>query len=156
MTKSNTPADKARAILAAAGYKRTQVSVKYNGYTVKVTIRDARVKLAKIRDLVAGLEKISRDESGEILCGGNTFLDIDYTQEALAPYVAQATAALAAVEMGKTARIGFHVAFVTKAGWDEEVRTLTQTEKGHTVLAHGRAFGIEQIVIDNLSRGAYV
>lgn len=155
MDKNITPADRARNLLAAAGYKRTQVSVRADGQSVFVTIRDARVKMFQVREIVGCVENVHRDQFGDVLSGGNTFLTIKYTREVLAPFVEQGLAALASVDEGQTVRIGFHVAFQSSTGWNAEVRTFTKKGNGREVLAHGLHFGVEQIVIDNLSRGAY-
>lgn len=87
---------KIRALLAAAGYGKADVSV-YNksysmGSTVYVTIKRAEVPLAKVEAIAAAGESIHRDESGEILGGGNTFVDTRYAHEVLDDYAAQINA----------------------------------------------------------------
>lgn len=78
---------KIRTLLAAAGYGKADVSV-YNksysmGSTVYVTIKRAEVPLTKIEGIASAGESIDRDASGEIMSGGNTFVDVRYAGGAL-------------------------------------------------------------------------
>lgn len=87
-TKRVTKADLLRAVLKTAGYKSTQVSVKQSPCTystsLRVTIRTAAIKHSEIKALAERFESVRRDEySGEILLGGNTYLEVAYSEEAL-------------------------------------------------------------------------
>lgn len=87
---------KIRALLAAAGYGKADVSV-YNksysmGSTVYVTIKRAEIPLGKVEAIAAQGETIHRDDSGDILGGGNCFVDTRYAHELLDDYAAQINA----------------------------------------------------------------
>jgi hypothetical protein len=75
---------KIRAALAAAGYRKTDVSVyskRYSlGSTVYVTIKRAEIPLAAVALIAAAGENVRRDESGEILGGGNIFVETRYAE----------------------------------------------------------------------------
>ena len=60
------------------GYNSRQVSVKLWHYTtLSFTIRDRCVDYKKLSDYVQKYESIDRDMvTGEILCGGNTYVDV--------------------------------------------------------------------------------
>jgi hypothetical protein len=79
---------KIRAALAAAGFGRADVSVRNDSYsmgsTVRVRIKRAEVPLSQVETIASAHQRISRDESGEILGGGNMFVDISYESDALA------------------------------------------------------------------------
>jgi hypothetical protein len=74
---------KVRAALAAKGFGKAEVSV-YNksysmGSTVYVTIKQAAIPLATIEEIAKVGERIDRDSAtGEILGGGNCFVDVRY------------------------------------------------------------------------------
>jgi len=102
-----SPANQIRADLKAAGYKTTQVSVRHHHYsmgsTIHVTIRDEAVDHDEVERIAKGEERISRDEmTGEILCGGNRFVDIHYSSKLESiwaeRYAADALAAAAQAE----------------------------------------------------------
>jgi hypothetical protein len=81
------PADELREALAKAGYTRRQVSVRHSHYSLGsslyVTIRDASIDKARIKTIAQAFEEVRYDEySGEILGGGNTYLNVFYTKEA--------------------------------------------------------------------------
>ena len=83
---SLNPADRLRAALKAAGFTARQVTVRYPHSTLHVTVRDASVSLTKVRAIAGAFESISRDHmSGEILCGGNTFVSVDYADALVGP-----------------------------------------------------------------------
>lgn len=73
--------------LKRAGFNAKRVSVRHEQYsmgsTMHVTIRDPEIRESQVRELVQPAERIDRCEiTGEILCGGNRFLDIRYSDEA--------------------------------------------------------------------------
>jgi hypothetical protein len=74
---------KIRAALKAKGYSKAEVSV-YNqsyslGSTVYVTIKQAAIPLATIEEIAKVGERVDRDSAtGEILGGGNCFVDVRY------------------------------------------------------------------------------
>lgn len=76
-----------RKLLKQHGYNARRVSVKHHQYsmgsTVHVTIRDPEVDAEKIKDIVDKFERVSYDErSGEILSGGNRFVEVKYSEGA--------------------------------------------------------------------------
>jgi hypothetical protein len=83
--KVETVADKIRADLKRAGIPHKSVSVRMPHWgSVHVTIRDASISISTIKTIANAYECIRRDDaSGEILSGGNTFVDVDYDGEVL-------------------------------------------------------------------------
>jgi hypothetical protein len=90
MTKTNSKADQLRAALKTAGYSRKQVTVKHDHYsmgsTLHVTIRDLSVSKANVTAIAESYSNVRRDQFGEILSGGNTYLDVSYEDKALREY----------------------------------------------------------------------
>lgn len=81
-------ADQLRAALKAAGFTRKQVSVRTGGGSTEtsldVTVRDTTIALSAVEELAGKYENIRRCEAtGEILGGGNTFLDVSYDDDAI-------------------------------------------------------------------------
>lgn len=68
--------------LRSKGYKRTQVSVRYDYISYRVTIKDITIPIDEIKKLVNQFESISYDEyTHEILSGGNTFVFVEYDED---------------------------------------------------------------------------
>ncbi len=60
------------------------------GSAIRISIKNPAIKLADVKAIASAHESISRDEAtGEILSGGNRYLDIGYSQEARAAIAAQ-------------------------------------------------------------------
>ena len=58
------------------------VSVTMDAGSLRVCIKDMMVNIEKVEKIAGQYESIRRDErSGEILCGGNTFVSVSYTYE---------------------------------------------------------------------------
>ena len=99
MGMSATTARAIRSDLKAKGYGPRDVSVRNDSYsmgsTVRVRVRRADIRLGEIEQLARKHERVSRDDSGEILGGGNTYVDVEYADEALAPAVEPLRALLA-------------------------------------------------------------
>jgi hypothetical protein len=104
---SNTiesPASTVRAALRERGYSSRDVSVRNpNGGSVTATIRAPHVDPDAVREALAIVERIHRDDAtGEILSGGNVFTHVEWSPSAraakAAPMLAAATAAWAASE----------------------------------------------------------
>ena len=77
-----------RSELRAAGFKGRDVTVKHNyfsmGSEIVVTIRNPEIERKAVKEVATSYERISRCEfSGEILGGGNTYLDVNYSEAAL-------------------------------------------------------------------------
>lgn len=88
--------DRIRNALKLAGYKQNQVTVKEPHWgDVKVTIRSADVRISAIKEIAKREQNVCYCEStGEILLGGNTFVDVAYSKEVLAPFVQSIEATL--------------------------------------------------------------
>lgn len=84
-----------------------QVSVKSESCSVRITIKDPTVKLADVEAIARPQEDISRDGRGDILQGGNTFVFVKYSDEALAPTAAPIEELLSQLEKtpGETATV---------------------------------------------------
>lgn len=52
------------------------------GSAIRISIKNPAVPLAAVKEIAEAHESISRDASGEILSGGNRYLDIGYSSEA--------------------------------------------------------------------------
>lgn len=98
--------EKITAKIKELGYNSRQVSVRnrHAGYSSSliVTIRDASISITKIEEAVEAFEKIDRcPVTHEILCGGNTFINVEYSNEAeatiSAPYVANVESAISKI-----------------------------------------------------------
>jgi hypothetical protein len=106
-----TTTDKTKAIrqaLKAAGVAARAVSVRARrGEGISVLINSAEVKKALVESIARPFESISRDHySGEILCGGNTFVSVEYTDEALAALKAPMMAAMERLANGGEVDLG--------------------------------------------------
>ena len=80
------PKVKIVAAIKALGYNQRQVSVRERGgtmsYSFYVTIRDPKVDFDAVEKAAMAHEDIDRDQyTGEILCGGNTFIHVEATDE---------------------------------------------------------------------------
>src|SRR5436190_13288129 len=94
-TTNDTPAQRLRVALKGAGFSARQVTVRYPHSTLHVTIRDTSVSLTKVRAIAGAFESVSRDhKSGEILCGGNTFVQVAYDDALVDPVKATILAVL--------------------------------------------------------------
>jgi hypothetical protein len=76
-----------RTALKTLGYGPRDVSVRNRSYsmgsTVDVRIINWGVPFQTVSEIAARHEVVHRDESGEILSGGNSFVDVDYAAGAL-------------------------------------------------------------------------
>ena len=95
--KDMTTKEKITAKIKELGYNSRQVSVhnRAAGYSsaLVVTVRDASISLETIENAVNVFEKIDRCQaSGEILSGGNTYVNVEYSDAAeaqiAAPFIA--------------------------------------------------------------------
>lgn len=74
-----------RAQLKAKGWNRTHVSVRGSHSSIDVTILTTAARISEVKEIATQFESISRCEySGEILCGGNTFVRVQYSDEVIA------------------------------------------------------------------------
>ena len=96
MTTTNvSAAQELRAALKRAGFNARQVTVRYPHSTLYVTIRNTSVSLTKVTAIASGFESVSRDhKTGEILCGGNTYVQVRYDDALIKPVQVQILAVL--------------------------------------------------------------
>lgn len=92
-----------RAELKAHGWSSRAVSVRADCYSlgsaIRVLVRDASVPVSLVRTIARAHEVVRRDEAtGEVLGGGNRFIDVEYDREALAPLRAELESVLRTVE----------------------------------------------------------
>lgn len=59
------------------------------GSAIRISIKNPAVPLQAVKDIALEHESISRDDSGEILSGGNRYVDIGYSSEAREALAAQ-------------------------------------------------------------------
>ena len=77
-----------RGQLKKMGWSSRDVSIRANYYSmgssIDVNIKNPRVSLEKVKKIAEQAEVIRRDDySGEILGGGNRFVHVSYTSEAM-------------------------------------------------------------------------
>jgi hypothetical protein len=85
-TTNNSPAQALRAALKAEGFNARCVTVRQHYSTLHVTIRDAWVSLTRVKKIADKHSVVRRCEAtGEILCGGNTFVAVAYSHELVDP-----------------------------------------------------------------------
>ena len=77
-----------RQALQTAGFGRLDVSVRQGpGSGVRVEVRRALVPLDRVQRIARAYESVRMCEaSGEILCGGNTFVSVRYASGVLEPW----------------------------------------------------------------------
>ena len=89
------PADRLRAALKNAGFNARRVTVRTRHSTLYVTIRDASASLTRVRAIAKPFESVSRDQAtGEMLQGGNTYVQVEYTEALVDPVKATILAVL--------------------------------------------------------------
>lgn len=95
-------AQQIRDALKARGWSSRQVSVRADSFSmgsaIRVLVRDVRVSLAVVKEIAQAHERVRRcEETGEILGGGNRYIDVDYSTEALASLRASIESVLSTV-----------------------------------------------------------
>jgi hypothetical protein len=79
MTTTINPANNLRAALKQAGFGTRKVTVRQHHSTLYVTLRDASASLTQVTEIAGRFEQVRRDHAtGEILCGGNTFVRVEF------------------------------------------------------------------------------
>lgn len=124
---SNTTVTNAiRAELKAAGFNARQVSVKDRHYgDIKVTVRDIAVPLSAVEAIAMKHQNIRRCESsGEILCGGNTSVEVVYDRNVIAPVAEAIAAIISSTECGYQAQLagGYRATRYSDSPWHVQVR----------------------------------
>lgn len=73
------------------------------GSTIHVTIKIPHVQISRVTEIAKAFESVSRcAETGEVLSGGNTHVEVEYSDEALLPLRTQFEGILATVKVGET------------------------------------------------------
>jgi hypothetical protein len=161
MTITNdTPAQTLRAALKAAGFNARRVTVRQNHSTLDVTIRDAWASLSEVKAIADKFRVVHRCQAtGEILCGGNTFVDVRYTDELVEPAKAAILVVLdpAPEDQWVTVLGDFRAVKVSRqcgATYPDEVRIEGPGFDFRNALACGVGFAAERIAIAFLDASA--
>ena len=97
ITTIASPADRLRAALKQAGFNARRVSVRHDHSTLRVTIRDASASLTQVEAVAGPFESVRRCQAtGEILLGGNCYVDVKYAPDVVKPLKAELAELLAA------------------------------------------------------------
>ena len=97
-TMTKDAAKTIRTELKAQGIKRGQVSVRCDHSAIRVSIIDPTVSKKTVEEIAEKFESIDRcNYSGEILCGGNTFVFVEYSSESGEAVLAQQPARIEAI-----------------------------------------------------------
>lgn len=143
-----------RAALKARGWSSRKVSVRAESYSMgsslHVVIKDASVPLLEVKAIAEEHERISYDScSGEILSGGNRFVNVSYSHGVAAPLVW-------AVEARMPQEQGLLVEVVGFKVWRED-RDTWRADPGPDrvdLKTYSKEMMARQIVLGFISRGA--
>jgi hypothetical protein len=155
-----TAADRLRAALKQAGFTARQATVRQRHSTLHVTIRDAAVSLTRVTAIAAPFEVVRRDQaSGEILCGGNTYVDIEYAPAVVAPVKASLLAILESAPNDEAVTLpgGYRAMKVTRergATYYGEVRIWGRGFEDRNHIAVGISHAAERIAVACLDASA--
>jgi len=64
--------------LKKLGYTNRKISVRSSSCSIKCIIKDLTININDIKEITKKYENIYRDPNGEILSGGNTFINVSY------------------------------------------------------------------------------
>lgn len=159
-----------RQALKAKHITARQVSVRADQYsmgsTIHVRIKDSTVRKAVVEEIANAHEIVHRDSSsGEILCGGNRFVDVGYTEEAFAPLALEIHALLETLELGDGVEykggacghcVTVHLARPTNTGYPEGAIYTARSDgwaQGVEVFAHGKTGCARQVAVILLNGG---
>lgn len=93
--------------IKAKGIAPRDVSVRVDGSTIRVTLKRLGLPMADIEKLAMRHSVIHRDAaSGEILQGGNTFIDVSYDADAMRPLRLAASDLLLPLTEGSSVEAG--------------------------------------------------
>jgi hypothetical protein len=154
-TAITRPADRLRAALKQAGFNARRVSVRHDHSTLRVTIRDTSVSLTKVQAIAGAFESIHRCEAtGEILLGGNCYVDTEYDENLIKPLKTEIAALLAAAPFDTYVNVlgGFRA--VKVSGVREEVRLAGPGFHFRNDLACGTVWAAERLAIAYLDAKA--
>jgi hypothetical protein len=152
-----SPADRLRAALKQAGFNARRVSVRHDDSTLQVTIRDASVSLTQVEAVAGPFETVRRCEStGEILLGGNCFVDVKYAPDVVKPLKAELAALLAAAPFDAYVSVRGEFRALKVPGPREEVRLAGPGIDDRNQIAYGTVWAAERLAIaylDAMARG---
>ena len=157
-TNSTRPADRLRAALKQAGFNARKVSVRHDHSTLRVRIRDASVSLSKVQEIAGAFESVRRCEAtGEILLGGNCYVDTEYDDKVIEPLKTEIAALLTAAPFDRYVDVlgGFRA--LKESGVRQEVRLAGPGFHVRNDLACGVVWAAERLAIaylDAMAQGA--
>jgi hypothetical protein len=98
MSKTSAAAIR-KALKSQHGITSRQVSVRCDAGSIHCTIKDPAVKIATVEEIARPHEQYQRDHMTQcILRGGNTFVTVEYSDDALDPIASRIEPQLAAIE----------------------------------------------------------
>lgn len=159
-TTNTTPAHRLRAALKAAGFNARRVTVRASHGSLYVSIRDAAASLSAVEAIANRFSVVHRCEmTGDILDGGNTFVNVAYTDELVAPVKAAILAVLepAPTDERVTVLGDFRAIKVSRqcgATYPDEVRIEGPGFDFRNAMACGVAFAAKRIAIAFLDASA--
>jgi hypothetical protein len=149
------PADRLRAALKAAGFNARHVSVRHDHSTLRVTIRDASVSLTQVEAIAGPFESVRRCEAtGEILLGGNCYVDCRYDPDLVKPLKAELASLLASAPFDAYVPVRGAFRALKIAGPREEVRLEGPGIEDRNAIAYGTVWAAERIAIAYLDAQA--
>ncbi len=154
-TKTPSKTDLIRAELKAAGIKRLDVSIRGDRNSIRCEIKSASVSYAVVKAAAYKHESIDRCErTGEILCGGNTYVGVYYSSEVVSSVAKQILPMLSTVKDCRFSWRGFSVSY------DEAYNRFSVWYKApdkdysnHVSLAHNEQQIAETIALAALEHG---
>jgi hypothetical protein len=155
------PADRLRSALKQAGFTARQATVRQRHSTLHVTIRDASVSLTRVAAIAGQFEVVRRDQAtGEILCGGNTYVEVEYAAAIIAPVKASILAILDPAPDDEYVALpgGYRAIKVTRergATYFGEVHIWGRGCDQRNQIAVGVAYAAERIAVASLDASAY-
>jgi hypothetical protein len=110
MASATETAASIRESLKKLGFTGRDISVRAESYlmgsTIHVRVINPRVSLAVARAVAARYEHVRRDDgTGEILGGGNRFVDVEHDRKTLAAAMAPVLDVVLALEVGQSAEV---------------------------------------------------
>ena len=150
---NTTIAQQLRTALKTAGFSTRRVTVRHDHSTLRVTIRDTSAPLSTVKTTADRFCVVRRCETtGEILCGGNTFVDVAYLPELVAPVAAEIVASLTPAADGEVVALagGFRAAKVSRARgatYADEVRIWGPGFDGSNSIACGVHWAAQRIAV---------
>jgi hypothetical protein len=142
------PADQLRAALKQAGFNARRVSVRHDHSTLRVTIRDASASLTQVKAITGPFESVRLCEaSGEILLGGNRYVDAKHDDAVVKPLKDEIATLLATAPVDEyvAVRGGFRALKVS--GVRDEVRLAGPGIDFRSDLAYGTVWAAERLAI---------